>query len=123
LTPSDYLSANEIAAASFFNPDAEFNVQTQVRVTWPADPVVARAYMDQLRRGSLLDAAQDRTLTEALDRAEALLSSGGRDAQLATQLAGLAPDFAREADARSGTTQIRYRGLAETLEGIAARLR
>jgi uncharacterized protein (DUF305 family) len=123
LTPSDYLSADEIAAASFFNPDAEFNVQTQVRVTWPADPVVARAYMDQLRRGNLLDAAQDSALIDALARAEVVLANGGRDAQLATQLASIAPGFAREADSRSGMTQNRYRGLADTLEGIAARLR
>ena len=49
LTPSEYLSQDEIAAASAVHLD-EFNAQLQPRLTWPATPVVARAYLDQLTR-------------------------------------------------------------------------
>ena len=56
LLPSDYLSENEIAAATLAVQGGVFNPQTQYQVTWPADPVVAMAYVDQLRRsGDLAD--------------------------------------------------------------------
>lgn len=50
LTPSEYLSTNEIAAAALADQGATFNPQQQQPVTWPTDPVVARAYLDQLTR-------------------------------------------------------------------------
>jgi hypothetical protein len=48
LLPSEHLTANEIAAAALADQGALFNPQQQFRVTWPAEPVVARAYLDQL---------------------------------------------------------------------------
>ncbi|VAV89619.1 putative secreted protein, partial [hydrothermal vent metagenome] len=50
LAPSAYLSENEIAAAALADQGGVFNPQQQFRVTWPAEPVVARAYIDQLQR-------------------------------------------------------------------------
>src|SRR5690606_24781410 len=47
LTPSELLSENEIAAASLVARDAVVNPQQQRRQVWPAEPVVARAYVDQ----------------------------------------------------------------------------
>ena len=47
LTPSEYLSQNEIDAAMLVH-STEFNAQHQQRITWPATSVVARAYLDQL---------------------------------------------------------------------------
>ncbi len=52
LLPSELLSENEIAAAELADQGARFNPQQQFPVTWPAEPVVAHAYVDQLRRGS-----------------------------------------------------------------------
>lgn len=49
LTPSEHLTANEIAAAELVRSQA-FNPQMQERLEWPASFVVSRAYMDQLRR-------------------------------------------------------------------------
>src|SRR6476620_2237700 len=49
LTPSEFLSQNEIDAASLVR-STEFNAQHQKRITWPATSVVARAYLDQLGR-------------------------------------------------------------------------
>ena len=123
LTPSDYLSANEIAAASFMNPDAVYNVQTQTRYTWPAEPVVARAYLDQLVRSNVMDAGQVDALSTALDQADAVLERGARDAQVASRLAGMVAGLNSQAESRSGATQVRYQGLASTVAEIADRLR
>lgn len=53
LVPSEHLTENEIAneiAAARLATYGEFNTQAQTRVTWPAAPVVARAYLDQMAR-------------------------------------------------------------------------
>ncbi|MDH4256699.1 MAG: DUF305 domain-containing protein, partial [Gammaproteobacteria bacterium] len=86
LTPSDYLSANEIAAASIADQGQLFNPQQQFRVTWPAEPVVAHAYVDQLARANALSAATVSDLSAALDRSAARFADGKRDRELARQL-------------------------------------
>ncbi|MCZ6618410.1 MAG: DUF305 domain-containing protein, partial [Gammaproteobacteria bacterium] len=123
LTPSDYLTENEIAAASFREPDAVVNAQTQRRHIWPAEPVVARAYLDQLLRSNGISTAQAEALTAALDRAANLLASGGgSDRVAAEQLETLARTFAEEGAGRSGATGTRFLALATTLEVLADRL-
>jgi hypothetical protein len=61
LIPSEHLSANEIAAAAMaypsIGPRELFNPQRQVPMKWPASPVVANAYIDQLRRTNTLSSA------------------------------------------------------------------
>lgn len=124
LTPSDYLSENEIAAAALKEAGAIVNAQQQKRHVWPAEPVVARAYLDQLVRDNVIEPEQVQTLNSALDLASAALSGGNRrDAAAARQLQTLATNFSQEAANRSGITQNRYLGLASTLTGIADRLR
>lgn len=123
LTPSDHLSANEIAAASLYDADAVFNPQTQLRVQWPAEPVVARAYLDQLQRDTRSEADTLAQLDEVLFRVEQRLDNGQRDRALANELRSLARQFAGEAGTREGTARTRLQGLSETLEGLATRLR
>jgi hypothetical protein len=123
LTPSDYLSENELAAAALTASENLHNPQQQRKLDWPADPVVAKAYMDQLRRAGALNAAQDQTLSAALDDAAAALSSGGSNASVAARLASLATSLEDEAMSRTGATQTRYQALLATVEGIAGRLR
>jgi len=53
LLPSEHLTANEIAAAELINFD-EGNTQTQRHIVWPDQPVVARAYLDQLVRSEAI---------------------------------------------------------------------
>ncbi|MDZ7645460.1 MAG: DUF305 domain-containing protein [Woeseiaceae bacterium] len=121
LTPSDYLSPNELAAAAIANQGALFNPQQQFRVTWPAEPVVARAYMDQLeRRAALADDAAT-TLNEALELASVQLEAGARNRRLARQLDALAASLGTG----GGDAIVRRQrnGLSGTLSGIAARLR
>ncbi|HEX6307302.1 MAG TPA: hypothetical protein VFZ69_03880 [Longimicrobiales bacterium] len=69
LTPSEYLSENEIEAAKLVRLES-FNPQTQPRIVWPAHFTVARAYIDQLRRGNAVPANQLATIATSLDRAE-----------------------------------------------------
>ncbi len=124
LLPSDHLSENEIAAASLRDPDAIVNAQTQRQHIWPAEPVVARAYLDQLRRSNVVSAVQASALTRALEGAANLLASeSGSDTLVAEQLEALAATLAQEGEGRSGVTRTRFLALATTVEGLADRLR
>ena len=124
LTPSDFLSENEIAAASLKESGAIVNAQQQKRHVWPPEPVVARAYIDQLVRDDVIEAEQVQSISSALDLASSALSGGnGRDAATADELQTLATNMTLEAGNRTGITQNRYQGLAATLTGIADRLR
>lgn len=109
LVPSNYLSENEIAAANLTATQGLHNPQQQNRIEWPADPVVARAYMDQLRRDNALSPAQDQALNAALNAGNA------------GELRSLATALRENAGTRSGITQQRYLALADTVEKIAAR--
>src|SRR5687767_2413876 len=79
LTPSEYLSQNEIAAAVLVQ-SGEFNTQHQSRITWPASAVVARAYLDQLGRTRAIPAARANAVKAALDRADGLRTGKERNA-------------------------------------------
>jgi uncharacterized protein (DUF305 family) len=120
LVPSEHLTENEIAAAALGNQGNVFNPQTQFPVTWPAEPVVAGAYLDQLERDNELSPAFVTNLAGALHRSTSLLEKGAQDQELAASLEGMA----RNLDADTGNAQTRKRkaALAETLKGIAARL-
>jgi hypothetical protein len=67
LKPSEHLSQNEIDAASLVTVD-RLNVQDQQQATWPASPVVARAYLDQLTRSHGITADRAGAVKTALDR-------------------------------------------------------
>jgi hypothetical protein len=90
LLPSEFLSANEIAAAGLADQGRLFNPQQQFRVTWPAEPAVALAYLDQLQREQVLEEALASELTKALEQTQSLKAKGEKDPELATQLKGLA---------------------------------
>jgi len=102
LVPSEYLSENEV-------------------VTWPAEPVVARAYIDQLERSDSLSASAMSDLNAALDSSASRLEEGASDETLAAQLESLAAGL--DSDGGNAITNKRQAALAETLDGIAARLR
>ncbi len=70
LTPSEYLTANEIAASNTVQYDY-FNAQGQPMYSWPASFVLARAYLDQLVRGDGLSAEAIAQVRQGLDAAEA----------------------------------------------------
>ena len=117
LIPSEYLSENEVAAAALANQGERFNPQQQFQVTWPASPVVARAYIDQLVRDDALSDSMAAELAAALGQAE----SGARDKKLTRELKSLVKALQKEGG--DGVTAKRRAGLAKTLNGIAAGLR
>lgn len=120
LLPSEYLSANEIGAALLADQGGVFNPQQQFPVSWPADPVVARAYLDQLVREKSLSDSFAAELAVAIDVATAELEAGESDAEVKSELQSLAA--ALQMDTGNSITAKRRAGLAETLTGIAARL-
>ncbi|MEL0136966.1 MAG: DUF305 domain-containing protein [Halieaceae bacterium] len=112
LTPSDYLSANEIAAAEIADQRGLFNPQQQYPVTWPAEPVVAMAYLDQLVRGRPELSETLAALYETLQMAEEKLSADQADAAVAKALEEWASAEAFSADT----------ALQRSLSAISARL-
>ncbi len=123
MQPSDFLTENEIAAASLEALKGTVNAQTQERITWPAEPVVARAYQDQLLRTGAIDEAQSRELSEALNRAQRLLERGNSNRKAASELEALAGRFETSAQSLDGITAKRYLELADTVAGIADAVR
>jgi uncharacterized protein (DUF305 family) len=117
LQPSEYLSENEIAAAMMADQGGTVNPQQQFPVTWPAHPVVARAYLDQLARTDAMPAATRSQISAALDQAMTAMDGGGSDAAAAGRLRALA-----DAIRVSGPSARSLTGLKETLTGIAARI-
>ena len=122
LLPSDYLSENEIKAASLRSAGGTFNAQRQQQHVWPAEPVVSLAYLDQLERSAVVDAARALELREALAETQTLLADEARDARAAGKLRSLAVSFDADADSARGVSRDRLIALSESLEAIADRL-
>jgi hypothetical protein len=123
LKPSEYLSQNEIDAATLVRSE-ELNTQYQTKVVWPASSVVALAYVDQLTRSRAIQPARARAVKAALDRADGLRS--GKEtgaAAVLDQLDALAGQLEGDASMASDRDAARFRSLAATIKGRAARLR
>ncbi len=118
LTPSEFLSQNEIDAAGLVQVEA-FNAQMQPRFVWPASVVVARAYMDQLERGRGIQPRLAERVTDVLERAD-MTESAAVGAELEEVASSLEENAAmvdmgdQLGDAR------RQRLLATTLRDLAA---
>src|SRR5262249_26540083 len=69
MVPSKFLTQNEIDAANQVHYD-ELNVQNQPKIVWPQNFVVARAYLDQLARGTSLSAQKIAEVNAAIDKAD-----------------------------------------------------
>ena len=123
LTPSEYLTANEIEAATLVRSD-ELNVQEQTKSNWPAMPVVGRAYLDQLNRSKAIDPARAAAVKAALDGADKIRTGSDKNAaSVASQLETLAGQIEHDADSASGRDAARMHALASTMKGCAARVR
>ena len=124
LVPSEFLSDNEIAAAKLADQGRHFNPQQQFRYLWPDEPVVAKAYIDQLERTDVLPTSSIEQLRAVLDLAAGVLSNESKDARLARRLdAEVARLLADTADGSSVVGEARGDQLAARLAGIADRLR
>ena len=116
LTPSEFLTQNEIDAAKLVRFQ-EFNSQNQPRYVWPPSFVVAKAYLDQLDRAKTIDGARSKTLRAALDQ--------GDKRQKATldELERMAAELTRDAAAPNAPDATRYKALADAITARIARLR
>jgi len=113
LTPTKYLTQNEIDAAKTVHL-SELNVQNQQKIEWPHQLVVAKAYIDQLERSKALPADRIASLRQAIQSAE-----HSNDGAALAKLKELAPSL----DESAGTTQsadaTRMHALAEILRNPA----
>ncbi len=123
LNPSDFISANEIAAASIPVQDSVVNAQQQKRHEWPVAPSVALSYIDQLSRSDLLSTASETDLRDVLAEVETVLASNSKDPAGSARLQTLAESMRGEARQRSGISAARFDDLAQTLEGLAQIIR
>jgi hypothetical protein len=123
LEPSDYLTENEIAAASLRDANLTVNAQTQERVVWPSVPVVARAYLDQLERTSQVSDEEIIELNSLIDRSDAAIMDGADDINLASELSEKAKNIQELNIDGSGRSSATYMALAETFNGIADTLK
>ncbi len=112
LTPSDKLSANEIAAAKLIKFD-QYNPQSQPKIVWPAAFVVVRSYLDQLVRNSGLAAARTTDISNALTAAEKATGAARKAAltALATKV---------DADVKSAKDGPRVKMMSDAIKQLAA---
>jgi len=100
LTPSEYISQNEIDAAKTVRWEY-LNAQGQPKIVWPASFALARAYVDQLERSGGLSAARIAAVRQALSGAE-----GAQGAARGTALTSLASQLDGEAAGSSDGAKV-----------------
>jgi len=116
LTPTKFLTQNEIDAAKTVKV-SELNVQNQQKIEWPAQLVVAKAYVDQLARSQALPAKRITALQKAISSAE---KSHMNDKKVA-KLKGMAPSLdASATTAKTPADSKRLTALAGILKNPAA---
>ena len=112
LTPTKFLTQNEIDAAKAVRV-TELNVQNQQKIEWPAQLVVAKAYVDQLSRSQAVPADRILALEKAIQSAESSHMSRGKVAKLKR----MAPSLEKSAaTAKSPADSTRLHALAEILK-------
>jgi hypothetical protein len=112
LTPTKYLTQNEIDAAKTVHLSEE-NVQNQQKIEWPAKLVVAKAYLDQLSRSQALPADRIAALQQAIQSAESSHLSKSKVAKLKQ----MAPDVEKSASAAQNAADAsRLHALAAILQ-------
>jgi hypothetical protein len=94
LTPTKFLTQNEIDAAKSVRV-SELNVQNQQKIEWPAQLIVAKAYVDQLERSQALPPNQIANLRKAIQDAETSHMNKGK----VKKLQHLAPSLEQNAAA------------------------
>jgi hypothetical protein len=112
LSPSEFLTQNEIDAAKAVRV-TELNVQNQQKIEWPAQLVVAKAYLDQLERSQALPADQIAAMRNAIQSAE----SSHLNQKDLVKLQGFARSLKESArSTKSAVDSKRLQSLAEILQ-------
>jgi hypothetical protein len=108
LLPSKFVTQNEINAANQVHFD-ELNVQNQPKITWPANFVVARAYIDQLTRSRALAPPRIAALNAVIAKFDASRSNSKEGVDLMAIAVSLDKDAA---EAKTPADADRMRALA-----------
>ena len=116
LTPSPYLSQNEIDAAKSVHV-ADLNVQNQQKIEWPSSLVVAKAYLDQLSRSQALPAKQVASLRKAIQSAETSHMNKSKVAKLQNMASSVEQNATA---AKTPADSARIHALAEILKHPSA---
>ncbi|HXT68143.1 MAG TPA: hypothetical protein VN700_00190 [Vicinamibacterales bacterium] len=119
LTPSEFLSQNEIDAAKLATREGcgasnDLNVQCQPHYVWPAHFTVARAYLDQLARDKALPQEKIDALNAAMKDVEGA-TAANRGAAV-NRLNALAADLAKDGAAATGLNAMRMKAAASTIQ-------
>ncbi len=111
LTPSEFLSQNEIDAAKTVHLDY-FNAQGQPKFNWPPSFALARSFVDQLERNKCMSTDRISAVRQSLNNAERAPAAQRRDAlnTIATQL---------EADAGSSCDAPRVKKLQQAVRDLS----
>ena len=121
LEPSEFLSANEIAAANIADMGNTFNPQQQFPVKWPAEPVIALAYLDQLARDGGLSKAHHDDVTLLMTTIQKLITSGEKDRNISQKLNKLSKKL--QATSKDVNAKTRVQGLSGVLIELAKKIR
>lgn len=111
LTPSKYLTQNEIDAAKSVQVN-ELNVQNQQRFVHSKKLIVAKAYLDQIERSQTLPAEQISGIREAIQTAE----SSNLNKKDTAILKGFASKLNKAAKSKNSTDASRLNALADILK-------
>jgi hypothetical protein len=116
LAPTKFLTQNEIDAARAVRV-TELNVQNQQKIEWPAQLVVAKAYVDQLSRSQAVPARRIAALQKAIQSAE----SSHMSRRKVEKLKRMVPSLEKSAaTAKSPADSTRLHALAEILKHPSA---
>jgi hypothetical protein len=108
LVPTKFLTQNEIDAAKQVLV-GELNVQNQDKFSWPPTFTVAKAYLDQLARGTSLPAKQIAEINDTIDKAEV-------NPKLLGKLKAMSKELDKEAaKANTPADSMRLKALAKIL--------
>lgn len=112
LTPSEYITANEIAAANTVVMQYK-NAQGQPKYSWPASEALALAYLDQLERNREMDMATINSMRDGITRSATM--NGRAKSRLLNDLANTAQQVA--ANTRNSDKVMK---ISETLRALAS---
>ncbi len=113
LTPSAFISQNEIDAAKSVHLDY-FNAQDQPKITWPASYALSGAYLDQLERSKGLSSKQVAAARKSLADAQGMSGSAQKDA-----LDALAKSL--DSEAAGAADKGKVKALANSVKELAAK--
>lgn len=112
LTPTEYLTQNEIDAAKTVH-QSELNVQSQQKVEWGRQLVVGKAYLDQIERSKALPTEQIESIRQAIQDVEGAKS----DKKKLGKLKGFASSLEKSAkQSQNAADGMRLQELADILK-------